>query len=214
MIIKRLRIGILTSKNCTDGLAIIKAIQEGKLVAEIGVIVGGEEPISPIDIEKICREEKIPFYYLPEFLSRENERRDNYLIFMMEKYAIDLVLLIGYMRILTPVFVERYRNRIMNIHPSLLPAFAGGMDREVHQAVLDAGVKITGCTLHFVSDELDSGPIIIQKSVGVKEKDTVESLRQRVQLAEQSVLIKAIKLFQEKRIRVEGRKTIIEPKPR
>ena len=119
---------------------------------------------------------------------------------------MELVLLIGYMRILSPEFVEEWENRIMNIHPSLLPAFAGGMDLNVHEEVLKRGVKVTGCTLHFVDKGTDTGPIILQEPVRVEEDDTPESLKKRVQSAEQKILVEGIKLFQEGKLEVrEGR---------
>ena len=130
----------------------------------------------------------------------------------LEKRApIDLILLIGYMRILSNEFVRRYRWRIMNIHPSLLPAFAGGMDLDVHRAVLDYGVKVTGCTLHFVDEGVDTGPIILQKPVKVDEDDTPETLKSKVQKAEQEIILEAIKLFKQGRLRVEGRRVRILP---
>lgn len=99
----------------------------------------------------------------------------------------------------------------MNIHPSLLPAFAGGMDLDVHRAVLDYGVKVTGCTLHFVDEGVDTGPIILQKPVKVDEDDTPETLKSKVQKAEQEIILEAIKLFKQGRLRVEGRRVRILP---
>ena len=97
----------------------------------------------------------------------------------------------------------------MNIHPSLLPAFAGGMDKDVHAEVLKAGVKETGCTLHFVDESVDSGPIILQKKVNVEKNETIESLKAKVQKAEQEVIVKALKLYDEGRIKVNGGKVTI-----
>lgn len=97
----------------------------------------------------------------------------------------------------------------MNIHPSLLPAFAGGMDKDVHAEVLKAGVKETGCTLHFVDESVDGGPIIMQKKVSVEEDETVDSLKEKVQEAEQEVIIKVLKLYDEGKINVKGNKVTI-----
>ena len=94
----------------------------------------------------------------------------------------------------------------MNIHPSLLPAFAGGMDKDVHQEVLSYGCKVTGCTLHFVDESVDGGPIILQKEVKVEENETSERLKEKVQKAEQEIIVKAIKLYSEGRLKVEGKK--------
>ena len=99
----------------------------------------------------------------------------------------------------------------MNIHPSLLPQFAGGMDKDVHAEVLKAGVKETGCTLHFVAEDVDAGPIIMQKKVNVEDNETIESLKAKVQEAEQEIIVKALKLYSEGRVKVEnGKVTILE----
>ena len=129
---------------------------------------------------------------------------------MLDENKVELVLLIGYMRILSPWLVRKYKDKIINIHPSLLPAFAGGMDKDVHQEVLKSGVKVTGCTLHFVDESVDSGPIIMQKEVEISKDETVDSLKAKVQKAEQEVIVKAIDLFEKGKIKVEGKKVIIK----
>jgi phosphoribosylglycinamide formyltransferase-1 len=105
---------------------------------------------------------------------------------------VELVVLIGYMRILSPEFVTAWENKIINVHPSLLPDFAGGMGNAVHQAVLDAGKAETGCTVHYVTEEVDAGPIVVQKRCAVLPDDTVESLKVKVQELEAVALIEAI----------------------
>jgi len=104
---------------------------------------------------------------------------------------------------------EKYKGKIMNVHPSLLPAFGGGTDKNVHQDVLESGVNVTGATIHFVTKDLDSGPIIMQKSVPVSEDDTVETLKDKVQKAEQEMFPKAIQLFAEGKLKIEGNKVKI-----
>ena len=113
------------------------------------------------------------------------------------------------MRIISQWFVDKYRNKVMNIHPSLLPAFAGGMDKDVHAEVLKSGVKETGCTLHFVDETVDGGPIILQKKVPVEDNENVDSLKEKVQKAEQEIIIKAIRLYEQGRLKVEGNKVEI-----
>ena len=98
----------------------------------------------------------------------------------------------------------------MNIHPSLLPKFAGGIDMDVHQAVLDAKEKVTGCTLHFVDESVDSGPIIMQKEVQIGKNETAETLKEKVQKAEQEIIVKAIGLFEKGRIKVQNNKVVIK----
>ncbi len=124
---------------------------------------------------------------------------------LLEKYNIGLVLLIGYMKLLSNKFVDKWKNKIMNIHPSLLPMFAGSIDKNVHQAVLDYGCKVSGCSLMFVDRGVDTGPIILQKAVYVGENETVNSLKEKVQKAEQEILINGIDLFRDGKLKVKGR---------
>ena len=140
---------------------------------------------------------------------RDREDFDREVAGLLEENGVELVLLIGYMRFLSKWFVDKYENRIMNIHPSLLPAFAGGMDLDVHQVILDHAVKVTGATLHFVDEGADTGPIILQKAVPVEENETKETLKPKVQKAEQEIILKAIQLFKDGKLKVEGRKVRI-----
>ncbi len=114
---------------------------------------------------------------------------------VLKKHEVDLVLLIGFMRILSSSFCREWRDRILNVHPSLLPKYAGGMDTNVHEEVLKNKDKETGCTIHFVTDELDSGPILIQKKCAVEEGDTVETLKSKVQTLEGEAFLEAIPLM-------------------
>jgi phosphoribosylglycinamide formyltransferase-1 len=131
----------------------------------------------------------------------------------VERYRADLVCLAGFLRILSPSFVRPLKGRIMNIHPSLLPAFGGkGMYGErVHAAVLEHGVKVTGCTVHFVDESPDGGPIILQRAVSVADDDTPASLGTRVQVQERDAYREAICLFAEGRLSVKGRRVQILP---
>ena len=203
-----LRIAVLGSTRGTDLQAVIDAIESGGLDAEVVCVISNRR--KAYILERARKHGIEAIYISPKGLSREEY--DRLVMKELEKRApIDLVLLIGYMRILSNEFVRRYRWRIMNIHPSLLPAFAGGMDLDVHRAVLDYGVKVTGCTLHFVDEGVDTGPIILQKPVKVDEDDTPETLKSKVQKAEQEIILEAIKLFKQGRLRVEGRRVRILP---
>ncbi len=125
---------------------------------------------------------------------------------------VELVVLAGYLRVLSKEFVREYENRIINIHPSLIPSFCGKgcYGERVHEMVLErGGVKVTGVTVHFVDEGTDTGPIILQKAVVVKDDDTVESLKKRVLQVEHQLLPKAIELYCQKRISIQGRKVII-----
>lgn len=138
---------------------------------------------------------------------RDHKTRQSFeleLIRNLESHEVGLVCLAGFMRILSPTFVDHYRDRVMNIHPSLLPAFAGLQGLEVHAAALAAGVKLTGCTVHFVTSEVDSGPIIVQRAIPVREEDTPESLALRVLIEEHLAYPEAVRLFSENHLKVEG----------
>jgi len=204
----KLRIGVLGSTRGTDLEGIFKAIDEGRLRdVEIACVISNKRDAY---ILERARQRGVEAIFIDP-KGKDRETYDKEVSAELDKRGVDLILLIGYMRILSPWFVNKYRWRIMNIHPSLLPAFAGGMDLEVHKAVLDYGVKVTGCTLHFVDEGVDTGPIILQKAVPVEEDDTPETLKPKVQKAEQEIIIEAIKLFQEGRLKVEGRRVRILP---
>jgi len=123
---------------------------------------------------------------------------------ILKENDVELVLLIGFMRIVREPVLSTFRNRIINIHPSLLPKYAGGRDLNVHEEVLKNKEKETGCTLHFVTEQVDEGPIIMQKKVKVLKSDTPDSLKERVQKAEQEILLEAIKLFAQHKISIVG----------
>jgi len=146
--------------------------------------------------------------YLPsKGLSREEY--DNEVSDLLEKYDIDLVLLIGYMKLITKSFVNKWKNKIMNIHPSILPAFAGGMDLNVHQAVIDRGCKITGASLIFIDENADTGPIISQSVVTVDNNETPDTLKHKVQLVEQQLLIEGIRMWRDGKINIMDNKVYI-----
>lgn len=200
---EKLRLGVLGSTRGTDLQAVIEAIESNELNAEIKIVISNKEDAGILE-----RAKKHGIQAL--FLDPKEKSREEFDIELMgklEEEGVELVLLIGYMKILSDAFVEKYWNKTMNIHPSLLPAFGGGMDKDVHQAVLDEGCKETGCTLHFITEVADTGPIILQKKVPVAENETVDSLKEKVQKAEQEIIVKGIKLFSEGKIKIEGGKT-------
>jgi phosphoribosylglycinamide formyltransferase-1 len=187
-----IRLGILGSTNGTHLLNLIDAIKDHRLAATISVVLSNK---ADAKILTRAKKNKIPARFIdPTNLSRE--AFDQALSTELHKFPIDLMVLIGYMRILSPTFIAQWRDRIINIHPSLLPAFSGKMDRQVHQAVLDAGVFESGCTVHIVTELVDSGPIVTQKTCPVVAEDTVESLREKVQQLEGEALIEAIQTIQ------------------
>ena len=201
------RIGILASTNATDLEAVADAIKSKKLDAEVAVVISNRKDSYALER---ARKHGIKSVFI-EPKNKEREAFDREIAKELDKNKAELVLLIGYMRILSPFFVTKYKNRIMNIHPSLLPEFAGGMDKNVHEQVLRSGVKTTGCTLHFVDESVDSGPIIMQKTVDVEENETADSLKEKVQKAEQEIIVKSLELYSRGKIKVDGKKvTILE----
>ncbi len=183
-----IRLGILGSTRGTNMLAIIDAIEKKKLSATIEIVISNKAEAMIL--------ERAKSYHLPtQFIDGKNIPReifDQQVSKVLHDHQVDLVVLIGYMRILSADFVREWENKIINIHPSLLPAFAGKMDLDVHRDVLAAGVKETGCTVHFVTEEVDAGPIIVQKKCMVLDNDTPESLKSRVQSLEGEAMVEAI----------------------
>lgn len=190
-----MRLGILGSTRGSNMLAIIRAIQEKKLSVSIEIVMSNK--VDALILDRAQSHGLNAQYIDPKGLSR-NEY-DKVLSDCLLKAQVDLIVLIGYMRILSPCFVDLWTNKIINVHPSLLPAFSGLMDLQVHQAVLDSGISETGCTVHYVTQEVDAGPILLQKKCPVLTGDRAESLKDRVQTLEAEALIEAIQLIARKR---------------
>lgn len=197
----RLKIGVLASTRGTDLQAIIEQSRSGELPCEVAVVVSDRKDAYALERARTYGIETV---FVEPAASREpakgREEFDRRIAEILDEKKVELVVLIGYMRLLSPWFVSKYRNRIINIHPSLLPKYPG-IDRSVHKAVLDAGEKVTGCTVHFVDEGKDTGKIILQKEVPILGGDTVETLKSRVQAAEQEILPEAIKMFAEGKFR-------------
>ena len=200
-----LSIGVLASTKATDMQAVIDAIKANKLKAKISIVVSNKEDAYALERAK---KHNIDAVFI-DAKGKQREEFDKKVASALDKHGVGIILLIGYMRILSPWFVNKYKNRIMNIHPSLLPEFAGGMDKDVHAEVLRSGASETGCTLHFVDESVDGGPIIMQKKVKVGKNETVESLKEKVQKAEQEIIVKALDLYEKGKISVKGKKVVI-----
>ena len=201
-----LHIGILASTKGTDMQAVIDAINSKKLNAVISVVVSNKEDAYALERAK---NNNIKAVFL-EPKGKDREQYDKEIAKVLEQNNVDLILLIGYMRFLSPWFVNKYKNKIMNIHPSLLPKYAGGMDRDVHAEVLKNNEKVTGATLHFVDEGADTGPIILQKEVKIEKNETINSLKEKVQNAEQEIIVKAIDLCSRGKIKVIENKVVIK----
>jgi len=182
---------------------IIEATRSGYLSAEIALVLTDQRDAGAL---KIAEEYGVKALYIdPKGLSREEY--DLQLISHLDAEGADLVVLTGYMRILSPTFVKHYKNRILNIHPALLPSFRG---MNAFQQALDYGVQWTGTTVHIVDEEVDHGPIIYQMPVPIREDDTHESLKARIQRAEYRAYPRAIKKFIECRSKIDGRKLVFD----
>ena len=193
------KLGVLCSGRGTDLQSIIDAIGRGEVDAEIAVVLTDKpdafalERAKKAGIKAVCVNRK-------QYDGREPFERA--LIDELEEAGVTLVVLAGFMRILTPVFVHHFAGRIMNIHPALLPSFPGA---HAHRDVLAYGVKVSGCTVHFVDEGTDSGPIILQAAVPVLDGDTEETLGARVLEQEHIIYPQAIQLYCEGRLQVDGR---------
>jgi len=198
-----LRLGVLASGRGSNLQAIIDAIETGTLDARIVVVISNKREAPALDrarrhgITEIFLDPK-PFSGRPD----TREAYDRALLDILQKYEAELVLLAGYMKIVTSVLVQAYPNRIMNIHPALLPAFPG---LDVQKKALEHGVKISGCTVHFVTEGVDEGPIIVQAAVPVLESDTAEALSARILEQEHRLYPRAVQLYAEGKLQVEGR---------
>ena len=185
------RVAVLGSTRGTDMVAIQEAIRSGSLAARIVCVISN---IKSAGILEKARAFHLPAIHITakDLTREEHERR---ICEVLDDYAVDLVLLIGYMRILSPAFFQHCTKTVLNVHPSLLPEFAGGMNTSVHEAVLAAKRLETGCTVHIVTPEVDCGPIVCQRHVPVYSFDTADSLKSRVQQAEGEALVHCIDLF-------------------
>jgi phosphoribosylglycinamide formyltransferase-1 len=196
-------IGVISSGRGENLRYVIEASRSGYLPAEVRIVLADQKDAGAL---RIAGEYGVTGIFVePEGTSRHDY--DGVLLEHLERADVDLVVLTGYMRILSRPFVEHYRHRILNIHPALLPAFRG---MNAFQQALDHGVKWTGTTIHLVDEEVDHGPILHQVPVPVKENDTYESLKARVQRAEYEAYPAAIKKFIEGKPKVVGRRVIFE----
>lgn len=189
-----MHLAVLGSTRGTDLQAIIEAIESKKLIAQIDIVISNKPDAYILERAAKYRLKNI---YL-DTSGKTREQYDRLVLSELKKYPIDLILLIGYMRILSPILVEQYRDKILNVHPSLLPAFAGGMDTNVHAEVLKSGVKETGCTIHLVDEEVDTGKILLQKKCAIRPNETVETLKEKVQKLEGEAFIEVIRMLNKK----------------
>ena len=187
-----IRLGVLGSTNGTDLQAILDAVSAGELDADVAVVISNRTGAYILERAEINNVSAL-------FISHKGKKREEFdgeITAVLKEHSVDLVLLIGFMRILSPEFCRVWQDRILNVHPSLLPKYAGGMDINFHEEVLKNKDTETGCTIHFVNELVDAGPILIQKKCNVDPDDTVDSLKTKVQTLEGEAFIEAIKLTQ------------------
>lgn len=197
------RLTVLASGQGTNLEAILQACAAGDIKGEVVLVLSDRKEARALER---ARRRNVQALFIDPQLYRNRESYDLALVSKIEEANTDLVVLAGFMRLLSPVFVKAFPEKIMNIHPSLLPAFPG--TDGVEQA-LSYGVKITGCTVHFVDEGLDSGPVILQEAVPVIQDDTVGTLQQRIHASEHRLYPAAIDLFCRNKLKVEGRRCLI-----
>lgn len=193
------KIGVLISGGGTNLQSVIDNCEKKTINGEVKVVISnksdayGLERAKKHNIKAIC------------------EKEEDKIIEILKENEIELVILAGYLKIVSPKLVDAYRNKIINIHPSLIPAFCGKgyYGEKVHQGVIDYGAKVTGATVHFVDEGADTGPIIMQKTVEVKQDDDAKKLAARVLEVEHEILTKSISMFCENKITVQGRRVYI-----
>lgn len=200
-----MNIGVLGSGKGTNLQAIIDAVENGTLLVKIALVISDVEDAF---ILERARRHNIPAMYIPpgRFKTKLEPEVERQYVSALKDAGVELVCLAGFMRILKNDFLNAFPNRIMNIHPSLLPAFRG---LEAWKQALEYGVRFTGCTVHFLDPGMDTGPIILQAVVPVLPGDTPETLHARIQVEEHRIYPEAIRLFSEGRLEIVGRKVII-----
>ncbi len=205
---KKLSLGVLVSGTGSNMVSIIQKCLSNEIPATVSVVISSKEDAPALEKAKIFG---IPTHVVKRKDFQNQIDYENKMIEILKNHGVELVVLAGFLNILSPHFVDAFKWRIMNVHPSLIPAFCGpgyyGM--RVHEAVLRYGVKVTGVTVHFVDESVDGGPIILQKAIEVLDEDTPETLAERVKTVEHELLPQAIKLFAEGRLKIEGRKVSI-----
>ena len=193
------KIGVLISGGGTNLQAVIDGCENKSINGQVKVVISNKEDAYGLErarnhkIKAIC------------------EKDENKIIEILKENEVELVILAGYLKIVSPKLVNEYRNKIINIHPSLIPAFCGKgyYGEKVHQGVIDYGAKVTGATVHFVDEGADTGPIIMQKTVEVKQDDDIKKLAKRVLEVEHEILTKSISMFCENKLTVNGRRVYI-----
>ncbi len=197
------RVAVLLSGRGSNFLALLAAVRESRIDARIALVLSNKADAPGL---AAAREAGLETLFLDPKLFASKEDYDAAIVRELAARDIDLVCLAGYMKILTPVFCRAFKDRILNIHPALLPAFPG---LHVQQRAVDWGVRFSGCTVHFVAEEVDAGPIVLQAVVPVLQDDTEETLAARILVEEHKIYPEAVRLYFEGRIEIRGRRVFI-----
>jgi phosphoribosylglycinamide formyltransferase-1 len=203
-----LRVAVLASGRGSNLQSIIDAIEAGQVQAQIVAVISNKK--DAVALERARKDGLKDLFVDPKpFTGRPDSREayDRSLLEVLQQHDVELVLLAGYMKIVTAVLVTAYANRMMNIHPSLLPSFPG---LDVQKKAIEWGCKLAGCTVHFVTEGVDEGPIIIQAAVPILDDDTSDTLAARILVQEHKIYPRAVQLFAEGRLRVDGRRVLID----
>ena len=198
------RIGVLVSGRGSNLQAIINAIKEGKLEAELELVVSDNPDAYALER---CKREGVESRVIPPSDFKKREDFEERIATALKEKGVQLVVLAGFMRVLTKRFLSHFPDKVINIHPSLIPSFQG---LKAQKRAVDFGVKVSGCTVHIVDESVDGGPVIAQAVVPVLLEDTEDSLSDRILSYEHRILPQVIQWFSEKRVRVEGRKVWVE----
>ncbi|MBI4637406.1 MAG: phosphoribosylglycinamide formyltransferase [Candidatus Rokubacteria bacterium] len=201
------RVGVLASGRGSNLQAILDATRDPDFPARVVVVISDREEARALER---AAARGVPAVHLNSKDYADRDRYDRAIVGVLAEHRVDLVCLAGFMRILGPGLVHAFAGRIMNIHPALLPAFPG---LAAQRQALEYGVKITGATVHFVDEGVDTGPIILQAGVPVRPEDTEETLSERILVEEHSLYPRAIRLFAEGRLRIAGRRVLVEATP-
>ncbi len=203
-----LRVAVLASGRGSNLQAVIDAIEARTVQAKIVAVISNKKDAPAL--ERARRQGLSDIFVDPKPYTGRPDGREAYdreLLDVLRRHDVELVLLAGYMKIVTKVLVETFTNRMMNIHPSLLPSFPG---LDVQKKAIEWGCKLAGCTVHFVTEGVDEGPIILQAAVPILDDDTSDTLAARILKQEHTIYPRAVQLFAEGRLRVEGRRVFIE----
>ncbi|MFQ5797502.1 MAG: phosphoribosylglycinamide formyltransferase [Bacteroidota bacterium] len=207
--VERLHIAVFASGRGSNFQALLQAIEEKRIPnADIVLVVSNNSDARALEV---ARKHDIPAVHLSQKQFATEEEFNHALLQTLENHSVSFVALAGYMKRLDPAVIQRYRNRIINIHPALLPAFGGkGMyGAHVHEAVIASGTKLTGVTVHIVDEEYDHGPIVLQRAVPVEDHDSPETLAAKVLTVEHQLYSETVRLFAEGKVRVNGRRVYV-----